>query len=107
MISAVAYASLTAKAPSAAVTIRVRRKPVPRLTRLPIAMIALFPAALPAVSGGGEVLSRAGDAEISVAPSWGGGTPSGMAFALRYSPPAMSASQRGTAGRAPAGTLEP
>src|SRR5690606_20820928 len=93
MINAVAYASLTAKAPSAAVTIRVRRKPVPRLTRLPIAMIALLPAALPAASGGGVVLSMAGEVEIRVAPSWGGGTPSGMALALRYSPPAMSASQ--------------
>lgn len=71
----------------------MRRKPVPRLTRLPTAITALFVAALasPTCSCGGAVDSRAGwfrgSAEMKVAPSPGRppapGPPSGVALALR------------------------
>src|SRR5918995_2165100 len=82
-IWAVVYASPTAD-PSAAEMTRVRRKPVPRLTRLPAAMTALLPAALPLGFSAGDVLSTIG---------WSIGSaritprPSGAACALRYTRP--------------------
>ena len=84
------YASPTSAPPSAAAIARLRRKPVPRLTRLPIAMTALLAAALASAtcSCGGAVDSMAGwfsgSAEMKVAPSSGGGRARrALAFALR------------------------
>ena len=74
--------------PSAAPIIRLRMNPVPRLTRLPMAITALFAAALVSAttSCGGATASTpgwfSGSAEMKVAPS-SGGRPSPCAFALR------------------------